>query len=978
MARLAFIGNCQIEALYNLYRKYVEPKADDIFRYIRSYESIGHADREFIGESDVVIEQVQDFRPKGDIAGIVTRARRIFVPVVNAGFLWPYAGQPHPLNKGEWFIEGGPFGSEASDAFLNRMINRKVPADEAVARYRDTDVNRAMNLDRLLELSLEKQRARDELAGFEIADVIAQHFRDEPIFRTPYHPNVRVTMALATQFFERMGVSIADTERMRASMLITPFPKEELPLHPSVVEHFGLRYANSQTRYRFLHEGAYTFEEYAERYMRYEWNAALHEGVALARTDDATRAVVRLRDGLAISPRSAQGHATMGHVLHRLGDHQGAIASLKTSLQIEPANAQVCSALAGVFTHLQLRDEAEAAIREAMVFDPFEAHFPTLLSHWLRAWGRSAEALALAERSIALAPYSHGGYSELGFCKEGAGDILGAEACFRRAAELAPEDVGVLTHLALLLSKQERWLEALPLWQRVLDQQPDNGHAREHLIDALRKSGSLPAAIASMEAMLKRSPRDVGLLSRYSAYLLDDNRPTDAVIVLRTATLIEPRNPKLYQELVQLCQKTGDHAGVEAALRQLMAINPEEPGPVVQLGHLLAAQKRWTEMRAAVDTALALGGEPVGLLCLLATMFQETGDIESAATALAQAVAASPQNGDLHYQLSKAWHKLGRLREAVAAASAGVAVNPRNPHWQSNLGYMLSATGDYDEAEKALRAAVEVNPMGAGFRSALADILLLKGDAAAAVIAASEAVALAPDQVHYRNRLAHMERALAREEPMAAERIPPTARVETVVSVIEQARLLLDGGDAKASHDLLAEAAQQEPPNGDVFYWLSHVCTVLNRADEALAAAQRAVDLQPTNPHWLVRLGDLQMNAGAPDAAEMHLRSAITIKPDIGGFHDALGRVLFRKGMLDQAIAAVREAVRLDAENIHFLEHLSQLLHTAGDTGGAIVALERAVQIKPENSHFVASLERLRLREMAPVEPSVATAAISS
>ena len=53
------------------------------------------------------------------------------------------------------------------------MIKRGAGPDEAVERYLALDINATVNLDRLYEISVEKQRQRDEVSGFRIADLIA-------------------------------------------------------------------------------------------------------------------------------------------------------------------------------------------------------------------------------------------------------------------------------------------------------------------------------------------------------------------------------------------------------------------------------------------------------------------------------------------------------------------------------------------------------------------------------------------------------------------------------------------------------------------------------------------------------------------------------------------------------------------------------------------------------------------------------------
>ena len=109
MQRIVLIGNCQVQALYNLYLRYAAKSRSEHLTYIRAYEDITKEGGAAIAEADVIVEQVLDFKPKADIAGIETKAERIGVPVVNCGFLWPFAGQPHPNNPSPPYMESGPY-----------------------------------------------------------------------------------------------------------------------------------------------------------------------------------------------------------------------------------------------------------------------------------------------------------------------------------------------------------------------------------------------------------------------------------------------------------------------------------------------------------------------------------------------------------------------------------------------------------------------------------------------------------------------------------------------------------------------------------------------------------------------------------------------------------------------------------------------------------------------------------------------------
>jgi hypothetical protein len=69
-------------------------------------------------------------------------AERHFVPLLAGGFLWPFAGQPHPRNESFWFMPSGPYDGEMGDSYLNRLIDKGASPPEAVAQYLTLDVGR--------------------------------------------------------------------------------------------------------------------------------------------------------------------------------------------------------------------------------------------------------------------------------------------------------------------------------------------------------------------------------------------------------------------------------------------------------------------------------------------------------------------------------------------------------------------------------------------------------------------------------------------------------------------------------------------------------------------------------------------------------------------------------------------------------------------------------------------------------------------
>jgi tetratricopeptide (TPR) repeat protein len=232
------------------------------------------------------------------------------------------------------------------------MIRDGVDPEEAVTRYVSADIAALRNVDRMREIMMDSQRKRDLICGYEFAEYIDAHFKNCKIFRSPNHPTETLTLLFATEVFKRLGLEDGILGRLELVPKAALFPPTEMPIHPSIIAHFGLSYVDIDTRYRFFDEGSFTFAEYAARYMRYEWNPLLGEGYSLVKQRELAAAVEVLRRAVKLSPRSAAGYSVLSGVLHELGRLEEARACANIAVRIEPDNPHYVAVAAHFQTEL--------------------------------------------------------------------------------------------------------------------------------------------------------------------------------------------------------------------------------------------------------------------------------------------------------------------------------------------------------------------------------------------------------------------------------------------------------------------------------------------------------------------------------------------------------------------------------------------------------------------------------------------------
>ncbi len=499
MRRIVFIGNCQAQALAEAFTQHIAPFTGDQARHIAATVDLNEAGRAALEGADVIVELVFDFAQRVSLGALGLTAPVIAVPYVNCQFLWPHAYEAHPHNAPTAFLDSGPYPIQLSDAYLNRLIREGVATEEAAARYLDLDINQHVRLDRRLEMGLALQRRRDEQTGFAVADLIARHFRDEPVFLTPDHPNRRIFLHIAQHCFERLGVPSHVIARLPHVMRRSLFLQDELPVHPRLAAHFGLTWASADRRYPFWLDGDFTFAEFIVRYLRYEWCEDFAAGHHLARLGERGAAIAQLRAGLAAHPAAGRAWALLSHVHAADGAVSAALAAAREAVALMPREAEFFAHLGNLLTQSDDPAGARAAYERAVALEPEHTPWLRLLAGHFERAGARAEAGALVANIAQKDSLDYVLHLQRGHFLAERGDPSGAASAFFHALGIAPHAKGIHAGLSHALAALGRREAAITEARAALVETPENHDLRLHLDNLLPESGGANAAAPKQE-----------------------------------------------------------------------------------------------------------------------------------------------------------------------------------------------------------------------------------------------------------------------------------------------------------------------------------------------------------------------------------------------------------------------------------------------------------------------------------------------
>ena len=217
------------------------------------------------------------------------------------------------------------------------------------------------------------------------------------------------------------------------------------------------------------------------------------------------------RGVLDIDPEYEPAHTGMGEALFHLGRYELAVESLAQSVSLQPEVVPIKAFyfLAEGLRRQQRHGEAIEAYRDVLEIDPEYAPAHSGMGYALLRLERFEEALASLARSASLQPESpeaadrHAAmgrvYQELGRSEEAARQ-------YERALAINPGNANALDSFAVLRFGQQRYEEALSLYESLIKIGEDNAQAHANKGATLYYLGRPDEALRSLDRALSMDP----------------------------------------------------------------------------------------------------------------------------------------------------------------------------------------------------------------------------------------------------------------------------------------------------------------------------------------------------------------------------------------------------------------------------------------------------------------------------------------
>jgi tetratricopeptide (TPR) repeat protein len=141
--------------------------------------------------------------------------------------------------------------------------------------------------------------------------------------------------------------------------------------------------------------------------------------------------------------------------------------------------------------------------------------------------------------------------------------------------------------------------------------------------------------------------------------------------------------------------------------------------------------------------------------------------------------------------------------------------------------------------------------------------------------------------------------------------------------------------DLAGAERAIKEALRLNPSFAQAHQYYSGILTTMKRPEEAIAAARRAVELDPLAPTARTSLGVRYYYAKRPEPAIVEFTKTLEVTPGFAVAHWGLAQCYRLQGRLRDQTEQLQSAVRLSGNSAYMRSHLAYGYAVAGDRANA-------------------------------------------
>jgi tetratricopeptide (TPR) repeat protein len=548
-------------------------------------------------------------------------------------------------------------------------------------------------------------------------------------------------------------------------------------------------------------------------------------------------AVNEANEILKHEPNDLPTHRLLGRIyLRSLGDvNSGSTSGVQTEMvakaigeysevhRLDPSDQDASIWLARLYRIHNEPEKAEQVLRKMLQEDPANETAVEQLTQLLLDGNKADEAIQLLE-GMAAHSSSATVFDLLGDAYTQTHDYAKAEAAYRKAVDLDPSELSHLRGLGQTLLSEEKYTDALTVYQKLADLMPDDSDNYLRIAQVYRELHQLDKAEENLVKARQYNPGSLEVLYNEAMIYETQGRYDDAIRVLSDAitgvksqSAVLPSRRRslsvLYQQLGMLYRDVQNYQAAIYTFQELAHLGDEEDHRARML--IMDTYRIAKDMPKALQAgreAMAKYPNDASIRSSLALLLGENQQTDDAVKLLETDLKGTSADRETYLSLSQVYERGRRYSDAEQAARKAESF-AGEPHDNEIAWLLLGAVYErqkqFDKAEIEFKKVLDVNPKNAQVLNYYGYMLVDRG-------------------------------------------------------------VRLD-----EAQDLIQRAVDQEPFNGAYLDSLGWVYFKQNKLDEAENALRKAVEHEPHDPTIREHLGDVYSKQGRTDQAAVEWEKSL-------------------------------------------------------------------------------------------------------
>lgn len=339
-----------------------------------------------------------------------------------------------------------------------------------------------------------------------------------------------------------------------------------------------------------------------------------------------------------------------------------------------------------------------------------------------------ARAKNFIQKALTINPDIGPAHYNLARCHKALDELDECIESVERALEFMPADVDALILYANALVELERKEEAIDVFSKILEINPD--------MDTVRNARSMlrldledtETAYEELEQSAARSKSPHKVWRDMAVHRVQQEDKEGAIPLLYKALELAPDDWQTRSLTAGLLIDTDRLNEALPLTKGMLAERPNDVEVLLKMGILLNSMKQYRKSIPLLESVLAIQPNEDRALLKLAFAHQQLEEFDKSIELYERLKVMLPNEARSWSNLSAVYLEMEDFEQALDEGMEALRVNPNVEQSYLNIAVILQKLGDYDRAIDLYQRALEVNPDYHTAGSNLAHLLLSRGD----------------------------------------------------------------------------------------------------------------------------------------------------------------------------------------------------------------------------------------------------------